>query len=134
MELESDDCTNCDWCFWHNNKGIIKTPERLGSWRTGRDYPNDSIVENGQNTKKSPEDLRRLAVTQAPVKNYQVTHVKNSKGVKNMIIIIATTTNEYFKRSYDHFLLITVVFLTLVIYFIYSYMTYKSQFSPDMCS
>ena len=19
MEHESDDCTNCDWCFWHNN-------------------------------------------------------------------------------------------------------------------
>ena len=19
VEQESDDCTNCDWCFWHNN-------------------------------------------------------------------------------------------------------------------
>ena len=19
LEHESDDCTNCDWCFWHNN-------------------------------------------------------------------------------------------------------------------
>ena len=19
MEHESDDCTNCDWCFWHSN-------------------------------------------------------------------------------------------------------------------
>ena len=36
---------------------------------TGRDYPNDSIIENGQNTKESPGDLRRLAVTQTPVKN-----------------------------------------------------------------
>ena len=27
-----------------------------------------SIIENGQNTEKSPGDLRRLAVTQSPVK------------------------------------------------------------------
>ena len=28
-------------------KRIIKRPGRLGSWRTGRDYPNDSIGKNG---------------------------------------------------------------------------------------
>ena len=32
------------------------------------DHPNDSIIENSQNTKKNPGDLRRLAVTQTPVK------------------------------------------------------------------
>ena len=32
-----------------------------------------SIIENGQNTKKSPGDLRRLAVTQTPVKNHRLT-------------------------------------------------------------
>ena len=37
---------------------------------------------NSQNTKKSPGDLRRLAVTQTPVKNSN-TDVKNSKGVNN---------------------------------------------------
>ena len=52
---------------------IIKRPGGLGSWRTGRDYPNDSITENGQNTEKSPGDLRRLAVTQTAVKNHQPT-------------------------------------------------------------
>ena len=31
------------------------------------DHPNDSIIENGQNTEKSPGDLRRLAVTQTPL-------------------------------------------------------------------
>ena len=45
----------------------------LGSWRTGRDYPNDSIAENGQNPKTSTGDLRRLAVTQTPMKNHQLT-------------------------------------------------------------
>ena len=31
----------------------------------GRDHPNNSIIENGQNTEKSSGDLRRLAVTQS---------------------------------------------------------------------
>ena len=46
---------------------------RLGNWRMGRDYPNDSIAKNGQNPETSPGDLRRLAVTQTPVKNHQLT-------------------------------------------------------------
>ena len=50
VEHESDDCTNYDWCFWDNNQRIIKRPGGLGSWRTGGDYPNDSITDNGQNT------------------------------------------------------------------------------------
>ena len=35
----------------------------------GGDYPNDSIIKNGQNPETSPGDLKRLAVTQTPVKN-----------------------------------------------------------------
>ena len=33
-----------------------------------QDYPDSSIVENGQNTEKSPGDQRILAVTQTPEK------------------------------------------------------------------
>ena len=47
---------------------IIIRPGGLGSWQTGRDYPNDSIAKNGQNPEMSPGNLRRLAVTQTPVK------------------------------------------------------------------
>ena len=72
VEHESDDRTNYDWCFWHNNKRNIKRPGVLRSWRTGRDYPNNSIIKIGQNTEKSPGDLRRLAVTQTLVKNHQL--------------------------------------------------------------
>ena len=68
MEHESDDSAHCNWCFWHNNKRIIKRPGGFGSWRTGRDYQNDSIAENGRNPEMSPGDLRRLADTQTPVK------------------------------------------------------------------
>ena len=39
---------------------------------TSRDHPNYSIVNNAQNTEKSPEDLRRLVVTQTPVKDHQL--------------------------------------------------------------
>ena len=41
--------------------------------RTCGDHPNYCITEIGQNTKKSPGDLRRLAVTQTPMKDHQVT-------------------------------------------------------------
>ena len=35
-------------------------------------HPNYGTIENGQNTEKSPGDLRRLAVTQSPVKDHQL--------------------------------------------------------------
>ena len=35
-------------------------------------HPNDSIIVNGQNTEKSPGVLRKLAVTQTPVKDRQL--------------------------------------------------------------
>ena len=50
--------------------GIIKGSGGFGSWRMSGDHSNDGIIEDGQNTEKSPEDLRRLAVTQTPVKNH----------------------------------------------------------------
>ena len=36
------------------------------------DHPSYNIIENGQNTEKSPGDLRRLAVIQTPEKNHQL--------------------------------------------------------------
>ena len=52
---------------------MIKRPGGLGRWRTGRDYPNESIAKNSQNPGTSPGDLRRLAVIQTPVKNHRLT-------------------------------------------------------------
>ena len=54
-------------------KELLKRPGGLGSWRTGRDYPNHSIAKDGQNPETSAGDLRRLAVAQTPVKNHQLT-------------------------------------------------------------
>ena len=54
-------------------KGFTKGTRGLGGWRTSGDHPNDSIIENGQNTKKSPGNLRRLAIIQTPVKKHRQT-------------------------------------------------------------
>ena len=48
------------------------------------DHPNYSIIKNGQNTEKSPGDLRRLVVAQTPRKDHQLNlKWKNSQGVNN---------------------------------------------------
>ena len=46
----------------------------INEWKSG-DHPNCSTVEINQNTKESPGDLRRLAVTQTPAENQQLTLV-----------------------------------------------------------
>ena len=46
VEHVMDDCITWDWYFWPNDWRIIKRPGGLGSWRTGRYYPIDSITEN----------------------------------------------------------------------------------------
>ena len=47
----------------------------LEAWKLADEWrhPNDGIIENGQNTKKSPGDFKRLALTQTPVKNHRLT-------------------------------------------------------------
>ena len=51
----------------------------------------------GQNAEKSPEDLRRLAVTQTPMKDYQLTLVwKNFQGIIFIIIIVIIIYNNLF--------------------------------------
>ena len=54
-------------------KGLLKEQEDLEvGGRVETIHPN-YIIENGQNTEKSPGDLRRLAVTQSPLKDHQLT-------------------------------------------------------------
>ena len=67
MEHEGDNYTNRDWCFWYSYQRIIKGTGVLGGWMTSGDHPDYSIINIGQNTEKSPGDLR-LAVTETPAK------------------------------------------------------------------
>ena len=71
---------------------ISKGTGGLEIWRTSGDHPNYYIIENGQNTEKSPGNLRRLAFTQTPVKNYPLTLVW--KWVNN--------NNDNFEIQTDH--------------------------------
>ena len=47
----------------------------LGNKRTSRNHSNYSIVQIGQNIKKSSGDFRRLAFTHAGVKNSQMSKI-----------------------------------------------------------
>ena len=61
-----------------------KETRRLVKKRTSGDHPNYIIIKIGQNTAKSPGDLRRLAVTQIPVEGHQLMLVRKTfKGVNN---------------------------------------------------
>ena len=73
MEHESDNYTNRIWCFWYSHQRIDKGTGDPGNKKTSGDHPNYHIIENGQNTEKSPGDLWRLAVTQTSVKDHQLT-------------------------------------------------------------
>ena len=86
MEHEGDNHTNRDRVFWYSHQRIINGIGGLEGWRTREDYPNYSIIENGQNTEKSPRELRRLTATQTSVKNHQLTLIW--KTLKEEILII----------------------------------------------
>ena len=75
MEHEGDGDTYCNLCGWNDPQSVCKGPGRVRNQRMSQDHPNYSIVKIDQNTEKSPGDLRRLAVTQTPVKNHQLTLV-----------------------------------------------------------
>ena len=79
MEHEGDSNTNCNWCSWNDPQRLSKRGGGAGNRRMSRDNPNYSVVEVGQNTEKSPGDLRRLTVTQTPVKDHQLTLVRKTR-------------------------------------------------------
>ena len=66
MDHESDSDTNFNWCSWYSHQRIDTKTGGLGNKRISGDHSNYCIIEISQNTEKSPQDLRRLAVTQTP--------------------------------------------------------------------
>ena len=69
MEHESDGDTNCNWGSLYNHQRIGAWTRGLGNKRASGDHPKYGIVKINQNAEKSPGELRRLAVTQTPVRN-----------------------------------------------------------------
>ena len=84
MEHEGDSFINRDLCFWYSYQRIIRETRGLGGRGMSGDDPNNYIIENGQNTEKSPGDLRRLAFTQTSSERPSTkTDVKNSQVLDN---------------------------------------------------
>ena len=72
-EHESDDYNNSSWCSWYSHQRIGKRIRGLENKRTSETLRNYNVAEIGQNTEKSPGDLKRLAITQTQVKNPRLT-------------------------------------------------------------
>ena len=69
-------------------QSVGKKLGRVGNWKNNREHANCRIIENTQNTEKSPGDMKRLVVTQTIVKEHQLTLVwktrkKQHKKAKN---------------------------------------------------
>ena len=71
MEHESDG----NWYVWYSHQRIGIMTGGLENKRTNGNYQNLNIVKIGQNTEKSPGDLRRLTAIQSSVRNHQLTLV-----------------------------------------------------------
>ena len=63
MKREGDGDISCYWCTRNNPQRTGKWTGKFGNKRTSRDHPAYSIIKIGQNTEKSPRNLRRLAIT-----------------------------------------------------------------------
>ena len=70
MEYEDDGNINCIWCIRNDLQSLEKGAGRIWN-QIRRNYPNYQIIDIDQNTEKSSENLRRLLVTQTPVKDHQ---------------------------------------------------------------
>ena len=75
MEHKSYCDTNCNWNVRYSHQKIGSGTGGYGNKKTIGDHLNYSIAEIDQNTKKSPGDIRRLAVTQTPEENHQLMFV-----------------------------------------------------------
>ena len=79
-------------CPWYCHKRFMKGTGGLGNKRMSGDHPN-YIIKIGQNTEESPGDLRRLPVTQTPMRNHQLTIFTNPSTQAGY------DTRSIFKRS-----------------------------------
>ena len=72
MEHKSDSDTNCNWHTWNSHQSSGTGTGGLENKRTSGDNSNYGVDEIGQNTKKSPGELRKLVVSPISVENYQL--------------------------------------------------------------
>ena len=63
MKHEGDGDTSCNWHASNSPQSLNNRAERVGNWIISQDHPNYRSIKISQNIKKSPGDLRRLAVS-----------------------------------------------------------------------
>ena len=68
MEHHDDGDANFNRCTQNNPQMLVKGTRRLGNKRKSGDHLDYMITKTGQNTEKSPGELKRHTVTQTPVK------------------------------------------------------------------
>ena len=88
MGCEDDWETSCNYYTRNDTQRLAKGTGRVGNRRTSRNRLNYSIFKIGQNTEKNTGELRRLSVTQTPVKDHQLSAKVNVKNYQVIIIII----------------------------------------------
>ena len=94
IEHESDGNINYSRCTRNGPQRLRNGTRGAGNRRTNRDPANYGIINIGQNTKKNPGDLRRLAIIQTPMKDNQVTQAQiNSQGAMIEINTAARNSN-----------------------------------------
>ena len=72
VEHEGEVDTNCNWCAWNGPQRLRKKTVGIRNQSQNRNNPDYSIVKMGQYTENHSGDLRRLAVTHAPVKDHEL--------------------------------------------------------------
>ena len=80
MEHEGDGDTNSNRCTWNNPQRIDKGSGRHGNNQLSWDHPDYSFIKIG--LKKSPGDLKKLTITQTPVKK------KKKKKKKSQLTLV----------------------------------------------
>ena len=73
VEANNDSYTNYHGCSCYSLWRTCTRPGGLGNERRSGDNLNHNFIRIGQNTEKSPRDLRWLVVTQTPEKDPQIT-------------------------------------------------------------
>ena len=79
VEHKSDGDTRCNEWYWYSHQRINTVTGVFGNKRTSGDHQNYCIIEISKNTEENPVYLRRLAITQTPVKNHRLTLVRKKE-------------------------------------------------------
>ena len=86
MEYECDGDISCSWRTWNSTQKLRKRTGRVRNQRTNQGHSDYRFVRVGQNTKKSPRDLRKFYSHKDSSQISAKAGVKTSQGALILII------------------------------------------------